>query len=1192
MRHLVRNSIIVLVAIVVSLWAIYPPKEKLRLGKDLAGGVSLVYAVNVGGGDVSATMGQVIEVLKERLDPSGVLEISIVRQGTDRLEITMPLPSAHVKELKATFDAELNRLAEMSLGADQIDRVMALPADQREQRIMSVAGDNGEMAAMLADAAALYDTWQSREAEYRNKSAEFDEIQQTINSLRAEGEEDAALEGLTSALAVVQDEMRSAAREVARARLEYQRARSGLLTSSIDASAVRRALNLSNEPIRLENAETGEYESLPSPRQRALQAIEEQITGEAMREQYKKVMAAWDNYESQRRTLDDVEDLKRLVQSSGVLNFRITVNPGEYADELRLRNELRERGPRNAVSDEVAWFRINDITSEVDTVQQLAALEADPAGYLRSRGYVGEEYNGEYYILAWDTRDRRLTEADGVWSVTSAFQTFDEVGRQAIGFNMDTRGGQLLGRLTENNINRRMAVLLDDEVYTAPNIQGAISRTGRITGQFSTEELNYVIRVLNAGSLQGSLSPQPIAENTLAPTLGQDNLNQGIVAGIVALVAVSTFMLLYYFFGGFVAVIGLVINALLILGAMALNRAAFTMPGIAGIILTFGMAVDANVLIYERIREELLAKTDIRTAVRLGYQRALSSIVDGNVTNLIVCVVLGFVGTPEIKGFAITLGIGVVTTLFTALFVSRLIFSFLVDEAGVKSRWPGMQLPLAVRALDRLFTPTIDWLRLRGIFLPLSAFLVVGSFAVVVYQGEKMLGTEFRGGSEITISLKQNPADPNEQLTMERPEVQERVEAIGDAAGQTDLLRRLVEAEVLAVNPEADGFTASEFKIRTTITDTDELLSALTTAFQDVVDARPPLAFEGLEDDAVSAVAVPVTARNLRDVEGLSDAPDEDVSEFLGGVAIVLREIHAAGDPNSRPSVDTLQDRLTLVRSRPEFADTLTRQQRLVVLDGSDDNVRSAVLLVHDDRFGYFDDFDHARWQNEVQRTEWALVKDALSTTTTLASVQSFSPAIAQTFVAQAVIAIVLSILGIIIYVWVRFGSIRYSFAVILPTLHDVIIVVGLIGAAELLYEHVPGLASALMIQPFKIDLNMVAALLAILGYSVNDTIVTMDRVRENRGKLTYASRDVVNLSINQTFSRTIITSGTTMIATVSLYILGGESVRQFAYALLAGLVIGTYSSIAIVAPLVWSRKADKTSRDPFADVGAPGEPM
>src|SRR5690606_16461301 len=163
---------------------------------------------------------------------------------------------------------------------------------------------------------------------------------------------------------------------------------------------------------------------------------------------------------------------------------------------------------------------------------------------------------------------------------------------------------------------------------------------------------------------------------------------------------------------------------------------------------------------------------------------------------------------------------------------------------------------------------------------------------------------------------------------------------------------------------------------------------------------------------------------------------------------------------------------------------------------------------------------------------------------------------------------------------------------VILPALHDVIIGVGLIGAAELLYEHIPGLASALMIQPFKIDLDMVAALLAILGYSVNDTIVTMDRVRENRGKLTYASRDVVNLSINQTFSRTIITSGTTMIATVSLYILGGESVRQFAYALLAGLVIGTYSSIAIVAPLVWSRKADKSSRDPFADVGAPGEPM
>jgi SecD/SecF fusion protein len=177
-----------------------------------------------------------------------------------------------------------------------------------------------------------------------------------------------------------------------------------------------------------------------------------------------------------------------------------------------------------------------------------------------------------------------------------------------------------------------MAVLLDDQVYTAPSLRSKIGRSGQITGSFSDAELRYIIRVLAAGSLQAKLSPEPISEVTLAPELGADNLAAGVRAGVISLIVIGGFMIVYYFGCGVIAVIALLVNALMILGLMSLNRAAFTMPGIAGVILTFGMAVDANVLVYERMREEIQRGVDLRNAVRLGFNKAMSSIVDGNVT--------------------------------------------------------------------------------------------------------------------------------------------------------------------------------------------------------------------------------------------------------------------------------------------------------------------------------------------------------------------------------------------------------------------------------------------------------------------------------------------------------------------------------------------------------------------------------
>jgi SecD/SecF fusion protein len=312
-----------------------------------------------------------------------------------------------------------------------------------------------------------------------------------------------------------------------------------------------------------------------------------------------------------------------------------------------------------------------------------------------------------------------------------------------------------------------------------------------------------------------------------------------------------------------------------------------------------------------------------------------------------------------------------------------------------------------------------------------------------------------------------------------------------------------------------------------------------------------------------------------------------NVSQYLGGVAIVMKDFSPA------PTRANLVQRLEYMRSDPSFsASALKRAHDVIIIDGTDAAVKTAVLVVYDPSVNLFE--DEPRWRSDFAQQEWELVRAALTMPTVLASVNSFSPAVAATFRATAVISVVLSFLLILIYVWVRFGSVRYSMAAIAPLIHDVLAAIGMIAFAEILYEHVPA-AAAIGIRPFKIDMGMVAAIMAIIGYSLNDTIIILDRIRENRGRLVHASKEMINRSVNQTLSRTLITTGTTVAALVVLFLFGGEGVASFSYALLCGMIIGTYSSIAVAAPIVYDRKAHKEGRLhevlPDDDSGGAGEP-
>lgn len=1138
MRHILRNAIFLLAIILITASAIFPVEKQLRLGKDLQGGVSLIYSVQIRPGDNAGdVLSRTIEVLKQRVDPDNMMDISMTAQGQDRIEITMPLPNDRVRGLRKAFDDALATIQSRNVNGEDVDALVRASSEDRTAILDRLSAGDQAIRDRLQLAADIFDEAQSSREELRVAEAEG----------RPESELDAIVV------------------RIANAELGYERAREAVTRATLSPDDVRQALSLSNRERRI-TGDAGETVTIPSPRQRAIDRIREQYPD--AKAQLDGILAAYAAYESERTTLDDPADLKRLLRGAGVLSFRITCDLDEHPEEARLRTELARVGPRNARAVDAGWYRINQIENWYNSAAELRAMEANPAAYFASRGFVAEVYDGEYYFLAWNTRSTRLTQEDGAWGIADAGQTSDEIGKPAIRFEMDPRGSSRLGELTGANIGKKMAILLDDEIYTAPVLNARISRNGIITGTFTQQEITYIVRVMTAGSLSARLSPDPISESTLGPELGADNLRQGLSAGKISLIFVGAFMVIYYFACGGIALIGLLCTATIIIGAMALNRAAFTLPGIAGIILTFGMAVDANVLIFERIREELLRGEDMRAAVKLGHEKAFSSIFDGNVTNLIVCIVLAYTGTPEIRGFAITLGIGVVATLISALLITRTIFDALVQYGGWRRT---SMLPMVIKPIDRLLNPNVDWIKIRGFFIAFSAIYIALGLSMVFLRGEKMLDTEFRGGTQLTIRMKADEStDGQTRLMLTRAEVEERVRAIGEAAGPSSSLAQLRSPDVLPINAQVDGITSDTFIIRTTITDQNAVVESVSNAFADVLDVQPSLSFERDDEmNQLTAPLYPIVSPRLGDN---IDEPRvlDDVTQFLGGVAIVLKNI----EPPAR--IEDITDRLESMRGQPDFSDTSSRARTVRLLEGTPDAARSIAVIVRDPATSYFE--GEEQWGSAVAMREWRLVTEALTAPSTLAEVRSFSPAVADSFRAKAVAAVLLSMLLITIYIWVRFGSLLYSAAAVACLLHDVLICIGLVAVAEVLWdiESLQPFLQSIGIMSFKIDLNMIAALLTIIGYSLNDTIVIMDRIRENRGKVSYATRAAINAAINQTLSRTVITSGTTLMAVLILYMFGGTGVRAFAFTMLVGILFGSYSSIAVGAPIVWSKKHDK----------------
>lgn len=1176
----------------------YGPSQRLKPGLDLAGGTTLVYDVRVPDRmDTSRVIDETIAVLRSRVDPTGTRNLVWRQLAGNRIEIQMALASPETTRRREAYITARDALLEGNLSESALSAALRAGGDARTAELEQLAGSSETRLAELQTLAREYDAFAAASVPYQQAQAAYRDAQAaaaaTPDDDDAQNEAQRLLKDLeVKTVAYVQ------------ARNAFNVAQDKLLAGNITPPELERVIQVGDEfpgeAGRLARADA--FADLIAAHPDRVADIE-------------AVQTTYASYAEVKGELDDPFDLITLLQGSGVLEFRIVAQPGEI-DANAYIEQLEEKGPSAGQSEPYRWFAIDDIEQYAESNSELEAMRLNPAAYFEGRGSIGIEYGGKYYLLLANTPGNAITRADPDWELASVSRGADTMGQPALNFTMNTVGAQLMGNITGNNLEKQMAILLDGEVISSPVLRGKISSQGQISGGqggFSQSELSYMLRTLRAGSLEGELGEYPISIKTTGPQLGQDNLSSGLQAAIGALVLVAIFMLLYYFLAGAIADFALVANMVIILGIMAMIQATWTLPGIAGIVLTIGMAVDANVLIFERIREERARNADLRTAIRLGYEKALSTIIDANLTTLIVCLVLGYTASAEVKGFAVVLGIGILATLFTALFCTRVFLEFYLQYLHARSL---PMLPTVVTPIGRMLSPNVNWIGMRHFFFIVSAILVVAGISMMVIRGQDMLDIEFRAGTAVSFELADDQTMPIEevrerlgaygdvavamsrdgfdptQLDSTQQEVYGKLKPIVTAADQRyerDLAEwnqaadaelvagekptpanfTLLQAEQTDVITEGDseGGSANAFNVSTLMTDSQAVSAVVKSAFEDVLDTTRPIAFTGMGADRVETAPVYIVRSAILGEDIDMPLVEEDVREYLGGVAVVL------GGLDPPVTLEDASTRVERMRMQPAYENLGYRQSEVVGVKAAGEDVdgqrlyETVVVVTRDSGTNYVENPELFPDRGGLADTEWDLIVDAMRRDTSLASVNNFSPAVSGTMQEQAIVALGLSLLAVIAYIWFRFGSFRYGIAAIIALIHDVSITLGLVAISGWLFKN--EWAHFILLDPFKINLAMVAAVLTIVGYSLNDTIVVFDRIRENRGRLARATSGIINDSINQTISRTVLTSGTTLLAIFTLYVFGGPGVHGFAFAMLIGVAVGTYSSVAVAAPLL-----------------------
>lgn len=617
-----------------------------------------------------------------------------------------------------------------------------------------------------------------------------------------------------------------------------------------------------------------------------------------------------------------------------------------------------------------------------------------------------------------------ITDARADFSQTSAYAN--------VSMTMNAEGAKAWGRITKENIGKSIAIVLDGFVYSFPTVQNEITGgNSQITGNFTVEEAKDLANTLNSGKM-----PAPariIQEDVVGPTLGKAAIHDGLWSFALGFLLILIYMVFYYgWIPGLIADAALCCNIFLLVGILASFSAVLTLPGIAGIVLTMGMAVDANVLIYERIREEMRAGKSMRQAIDGGFKNAISAIVDANVTSFLTGAILAIFGTGPIKGFAVTYMIGIISSFLTAVFITRLLLDDYASKENAK------ELSFATRMTKNFLQNTkADIVKFRKYAYIISGVLIV--FAILGLEphvfGKLNLGIDFSGGRNYVVRF----AEP--------------------------------------VNTQ---------------------------------DVRETL------DDAFKA--------NLQDDESYS----------LNVITI--------GSSNQ-------------IRVSTNYR----------IKDNSDDADSQIEQLLYEGCKPYLGDVTFDEFRSTEINPEVGIMQS-----------QKVGPAVADDITTAAVWAIIAALIGIFIYILIRFRNFAYSVGAIAALAHDTIIILGLYA---ILWK----------VMPFsmEIDQSFIAAILTVIGYSINASVVIFDRVRENNNLYPKRDRKLnINNAINSTFGRTFSTSMSTLVVLLAIFCFGGETIRGFVFALVMGVIVGTYSSVCIASPLAYDitnamekRKAKKAAK-------------
>ena len=1127
---------IILIVLFGSLLAIVPPhklfnsdlpwsrKTNLNPGIDIAGGVSLLYEIKVppGSTGASTTGGQtlaeeVAAALKKRVDPQGVLNLVWRPQGNTRLEIQIPrsVNSGKRDAAQKALSAAIEEYKQTNISVEQVKSVIErLTGDARAKQINDLAGGNPALLARLKELTDLHDQIEKAKIDYA--------AAQKAKDGKAS---DAALD----AEATAEDKFDSQIK-------------------TIDDN------NLSLEQIQA-------YLDLPNvapdfARDKKINELKEQYKNSAARvkalEDLKVADAEFKKYKGQ---LDDAAGLKRMLRGSGVLEFHILVTEMNSPEAQAMVARLRSKGPASQSGDQTKWYLVDN--ADEFKGHNVYHMDGDP---------------NKSYVLAYTTADKQMVHSRtaNAWSLQGATPDQDPNGGRAVGFEFDPQGAKLFSELTRNNLHLPLGIVLDDRMVSAPNLNSEIGARGQITGGgsggFDASQVKYLVNTLSAGSLPATLADEPISERTVSPQLGEDNLMRGLVASGIGLFVVSIFLIGYYYLAGLVAFFAVAMNLIIILGVLAMFGATFTMPSIAGIVLTVGTAIDANVLVFERMREEEHRGFPLKLALQHAYDRALSAIVDSNMTTAIVSIFLYFFGSEEVKGFGLTLLIGIVSSLFTALFVTKTIFAILIDKRGIKELG---SIPTSFPKWDQLLKPNIDWMKLVLPFGIFSALFIAIGISAFVIKKRDMFDVEFAAGTTVQIDLKQ---DTPLSLAKVRELIASRP-------------HQVPAASVVSING-----SDKLYEIVTPSSNAAEVRDAVLDVMGPYLSIERPSKFENAGkkiEDALNAQLLPIKKDKPLEIDG---QPIPEAALYPDGAAMVLRDLDPAISPNE------VRARIDRAAGAPGSNINLNKWRIEVVGVGGDRGVadknnhptKTAVVLALNPDF-LFSKGDEA-WKENVAVPMWKLGNEGVNSEAKLQKVSNFDPQVAGDTQRDAFLATALSIVAIMVYIWFRFGDMKYAAATVAALLHDTLAVVGAIGMSHYLAETFIG--RGLLVEEFRVNLTLVAAVLTIMGYSMIDTIVVFDRIRENRGKYGRITRQVINDSVNQTLSRTLLTAGTTLIMVTVMYFCGGPGIHGFTFVLLVGILIGTYSSVAIAAPILLLGGDKNADHVPEASKFAERKPM